>query len=120
MEELERRFEILLRDEEFTSRLGSFVSSYLQVKRRSDAIMESYCSMMNLPTKSEINGMYKKLHDLEKKVDRLSRERHESECSQHEQRRLVQGNRASHDRLEQAVRGRDCKVRNSVNHGTEG
>ena len=77
VEELERRFEILLRDEEFTSRLGGFVSSYVQLKRRSDAIMESYCSMLNLPTKSEINGMYKKLHDLEKKVDRLSRERQE-------------------------------------------
>jgi len=73
VEELERRFDILLRDEEFTTKLGSFVSSYLEVKRRSDGIMERNCSRMNIPTKSEINGMYKKLHDLEKKVDKLSR-----------------------------------------------
>jgi len=73
VEELERRFDILLRDEEFTTKLGSFVSSYLEVKRRSDGILERYCSRMNIPTKSEINGIYKKLHDLEKKVDKLSR-----------------------------------------------
>lgn len=73
VEELERRFDILLRDEEFTAKLGSFVSSYLEVKRRSDGILERYCSRMNIPTKSEINGVYKKLHDLEKKVDKLSR-----------------------------------------------
>ena len=73
VEELEKRFDILLKDEEFTTKLGSFVSSYLEVKRRSDGILERYCSRMNIPTKSEINGMYKKLHDLEKKVDKLSR-----------------------------------------------
>ena len=73
VEELEGRFDILLRDEEFTTKLGSFVSSYLEVKRRSDGILERYSSRMNIPTKSEINGLYKKLHDLEKKVDRLSR-----------------------------------------------
>jgi len=74
VQELEKRFDILLRDEEFTTNLGSFVSSYLQVKSRSDSIMERYCSRMNIPTKSEINGIYKKLHDLQKKVDKLSRE----------------------------------------------
>ena len=73
VEELEKRFDILLKDEEFTTQLGSFVSSYLEVKRTSDGILERYCSKMNIPTKSEINGMYKKLHDLEKKVDKLSR-----------------------------------------------
>jgi hypothetical protein len=73
VEELEKRFDILIRDEEFTTKLGSFVSSYLEVKRKSDGILERYCSKMNIPTKSEINGMYKKLHDLEKKVDKLSR-----------------------------------------------
>jgi hypothetical protein len=73
VEELERRFDILLRDEEFTTKLGSFVSSYLEVKRRSDGILETFCSRMNIPTKSEINVIYKKLHDLEKKVDKLSR-----------------------------------------------
>jgi hypothetical protein len=73
VEELEKRFDILLRDEEFTTKLGSFVSSYLEVKRRSDGILERYCSRMNIPTKSEINGIYKKLHDLEKNVDKLSR-----------------------------------------------
>jgi hypothetical protein len=73
VEELEKRFDILLRDEEFTTKLGSFVSSYLEVKRKSDSILERYCSKMNIPTKSEINGVYKKLHDLEKKVDKLSR-----------------------------------------------
>jgi hypothetical protein len=73
VEELERRFDILLKDEEFTTKLGSFVSSYLEVKHRSDGILERYCSRMNIPTKSEINGIYKKLHDLEKKVDKLSR-----------------------------------------------
>ena len=77
VEELERRFTILLKDEEFTTKLGSFVSSYLEVKRRSDGILERYSSRMNIPTKSEINGIYKKLHDLEKKVDKLSRERQE-------------------------------------------
>ena len=74
VEELERRFDILLRDEEFTTKLGSFISSYLEVKRRSDGILERYSSRMNIPTKSEINAIYKKLHDLEKKVDKLSRE----------------------------------------------
>jgi hypothetical protein len=74
VEELERRFDILLRDEEFSTKLGSFISSYLEVKRRSDSILERYSSRMNIPTKSEINAIYKKLHDLEKKVDKLSRE----------------------------------------------
>jgi Poly(R)-hydroxyalkanoic acid synthase subunit (PHA_synth_III_E) len=73
VEELEKRFDILIRDEEFSTKLGSFVSSYLEVKRRSDGILERYCSRMNIPTRSEIDGMYKKMHDLEKKVDRLSR-----------------------------------------------
>ena len=77
VQELERRFDILLRDEEFTTKLGSFISSYLEVKRRGDGILERYYSRMNIPTKSEINGIYKKLHDLEKKVDKLSRERQE-------------------------------------------
>jgi hypothetical protein len=77
VKELERRFDILLRDEEFITTLASFVSSYLEVKRRSDGILERYHSQMNIPTKSEINVIYKKLHDLEKKVDKLSRERQE-------------------------------------------
>jgi hypothetical protein len=79
VEELERSFDILLREEEFTTKLGSFVSSYLEVKRRSDGILERYHSQMNIPTKSEINVIYKKLHDLEKKIDKLSRERQEPE-----------------------------------------
>jgi len=74
IKELESKFDALLRDEKFASRLGNLLSSFLEVKQRSDRLVEGYQRLFNIPTRTEIDRVYKELHELKRTVRRLSRE----------------------------------------------
>lgn len=68
IQELEARFESLLRDPSFAARLGELLSSFLDVKQRYDSIMEGYYSQMNIPTRAEIDRIHRELYELRKSV----------------------------------------------------
>ena len=65
---LESRFDTLLRDPSFASKLGDLLSAFLDLKRKSDSLMERYYSLMNVPTRSEIDRIHRELYELKKSV----------------------------------------------------
>ena len=71
--ELESKFDALLRDEKFASRLGGLVSSLLDFKQESDKTVERYQSLFNVPTRTEIDRVYRDVHELKRELRRLSR-----------------------------------------------
>jgi hypothetical protein len=73
IKELESKFDALLRDKKFASRLGNLLSSYLEVKQRRHRLIEGYLGLFNMPTRTEIDRVYKELHELKRTVRRLSR-----------------------------------------------
>ena len=68
VEELEGKMDRLLHDPGFASKLASLLSKYLDVKKKSDSMVEKYYTVMNVPTKSEIDNIYKEIHELKKKL----------------------------------------------------
>jgi hypothetical protein len=72
VEEAAREMDRLLHDENFSKKLGSFLSKALDTRKKADLIMEKFYAMMNIPTRSEIDRVYKELHDLKRKVGRRS------------------------------------------------
>ena len=72
VEELEGKMDHLLRDPGFASKLSALLSKYLDVKKKSDSMVEKYYKVMNMPTKSEIDGIYKEIHELKKKLSELT------------------------------------------------
>ncbi|MBI3116656.1 MAG: hypothetical protein HYZ12_04880 [Thaumarchaeota archaeon] len=73
IQELEARFENLLRDHSFATKLGELLSSFLDVKQRYDSIMEGYFSQMNIPTRAEIDRIQRELYELRKSVRGLAK-----------------------------------------------
>ena len=71
--ELESKFDAMLRDEKFASRLGGLVSSLLDVKQKSDKIVERYQKLFNVPTRTAIDRVYREVHEMKREVRRLSR-----------------------------------------------
>ncbi len=69
-QEAEREMDRLLHDEDFSKKLGSFLSKALDTRKKADQIMEKFYTMMNIPTRSEIERVYKELHDLKKQIGR--------------------------------------------------
>ncbi len=58
----------LLRDQKIAAKLGRFLSKVLETKKKADALMENYYAMMNIPTKSEMDKVYRELYLLKKKI----------------------------------------------------
>lgn len=74
IEGLESGMDSLLRDPAFAAKLGSVLSRMLDVRKKADEFMESYYSMMNIPTKSELNRIYKEMYLMKKTIRKLSSE----------------------------------------------
>ncbi len=74
IKELESKFDALVRDEKFSSRLGDLVSSILEIKQKSDGLFATYQGLLNIPTRTEIDQVYKELHELKRAVRKLSRD----------------------------------------------
>ena len=72
VEQSEGKMDQLLRDPEFSKKLSGLLSKYLDVKKKSDSITEKYLKMMNMPTRSEIDNIYKELHNISVKLSDLS------------------------------------------------
>jgi polyhydroxyalkanoate synthase subunit PhaE len=73
LEEFTQGMDKLLRDESVASRMASFLSNMLDLKRESDAFMENYYKMMNIPTRSEMDRVYKEIYSLKKELRNLRR-----------------------------------------------
>jgi hypothetical protein len=69
--ELERSVDRLLNDDGFAKELGGLVSSYLDLKKKSNEILDTYYRQINVPTRGELESVYKELHNLRREVDRL-------------------------------------------------
>ncbi|HVB11842.1 MAG TPA: poly(R)-hydroxyalkanoic acid synthase subunit PhaE [Nitrososphaerales archaeon] len=72
VEELEGKMDHLLHDPGFSSKLASLLSKYLDVKEKSDSMAEKYYRSMNIPTRSEIDSIYKEIHELKKKLSKFA------------------------------------------------
>jgi len=72
VEEAESKMDQLLRDSVFSQKLAGLLSKYLDVKKKSDLITEKYLKLMNIPTRTEIDNIYKELHNISRKLSDLS------------------------------------------------
>jgi len=72
VEEAESNMDHLLRDPNFSQKLAGLLSKYLDVKKKSDSITEKYLNVMNIPTRTEIDNIYKELHNISRKLSDLS------------------------------------------------
>ena len=72
IEGLETGIDGLLRDPSFAAKLGSVLSMMLDVRKKSDEFMEGYFSLMNIPTKSEMNRVYKEMYLMKREIRKLS------------------------------------------------
>jgi polyhydroxyalkanoate synthase subunit PhaE len=81
LEEATEAMDKLLKDPEVASKLASFLSSLMDLKSQSDAFMETYYKMMNIPTRTEMDRAYKEIYDLKKIVRRLRKELDGSDSS---------------------------------------
>jgi hypothetical protein len=91
VEEMEKKMESLLKDQEFAKKLGALLSRSLDIKKRYDSIAEIYFKSLNLPTRSEVDRLYKEMHDLRKEVSERngggSRDAEHTERSRREHKR---------------------------------
>ena len=69
--ELEKSMDRLLTDEGFAKELGGVVSSYLDFKKKSNELLDTYYKQVNIPTRGELESVYRELHNLRREVDRL-------------------------------------------------
>ncbi len=74
MHNLERRTDALLRDGAFSARLGSLLSRFLEVRRRTDEIVQEYMSSFGFPRRSEFDELTRELYLLRREVRELRRE----------------------------------------------
>jgi hypothetical protein len=62
-----------LRSSEFAETNGNILNSNLDMIRARDQLSKQYLSAMGLPTKENLDDIYKKLHELDKKVSDIHR-----------------------------------------------
>jgi len=72
--EVESRLDSLLKDPNFSNKLAGLLSKFLDIKKKSDSMMESYMRTLNLPTRSEMDMISKELYLLKKKIGEPSGE----------------------------------------------
>jgi Poly(R)-hydroxyalkanoic acid synthase subunit (PHA_synth_III_E) len=75
MEGMESGLDSLLRNQAFAAKLGAVLSKMLDVRKKSDEFMDGYYSMMNMPTRTELNRVYKELYLMKKQLRKLSSEK---------------------------------------------
>lgn len=62
-----------LRSQEFAEMNGTVLDRNLEMMRLNEGFMNQYLSAAGLPTKEGINDIYRKLHEIDRKVSKLSR-----------------------------------------------
>jgi hypothetical protein len=71
-------FHEFLKSGHFTSDMGRFLSHFIEFQKLNREVLEeNYLKPMNLPTKTEIDGINKELYSLRKTVKELTRQVHE-------------------------------------------
>jgi hypothetical protein len=88
--ELERSVDRVLNDEGFAKELGALVSSYLDLRKKSNEILDAYYRQINIPTRGELESVYRELHSLRREVDRLR-------TVTDDHRRSVEGSKGAND-----------------------
>ena len=63
----------LVRSPDFAKMDGNILNGNLDIKRINDQFMGQYLSAMGMPTKENLNDIYLKLHDIDKKISEISR-----------------------------------------------
>jgi hypothetical protein len=64
----------LFKTEEFSHLLGRVTDATMDVRKRYDDIMEEYLKMLPIPTRSEMNDLYKTVYQLKKEVRRNTKQ----------------------------------------------
>jgi polyhydroxyalkanoate synthase subunit PhaE len=78
IEEMTNQTDKILRNQETAKEMASFLSSLLDVKSQADNFMETYYRALNIPTKSELDRVYKEIYDLKKALRQLKKESSDS------------------------------------------
>jgi hypothetical protein len=69
--ELSSGIDTLFREPIFASKLAKAFSKMMDVRKKSEELLEDYYSMFNLPTRSEMKKLYKEIHFLKRKLQQL-------------------------------------------------
>lgn len=72
--ENENAYQKLFNTEDFSKLLAEVVDSSMVFKMRCDNLMEEYISFMPIPTKTEINSLYKTVYELKKELKSVKKE----------------------------------------------
>ena len=65
---LEKNYDDFLKSSEGVKSVVQVVESYLEVKEKTDAVLNQIYKSLSLPTKREMEDVYKRIHDLRKKT----------------------------------------------------
>jgi hypothetical protein len=71
VEEYAQGMDKMLRDDRVALKMTAFLSNLLDLKRQADDFMESYYEAMNIPTRSEMDRVYKEIYVLKKELRKL-------------------------------------------------
>lgn len=75
--ENESAYEKLFNTEDFSRLIAEVVDSSMKFKMKCDNLMEEYISVMPIPTKSEINSLYKTVYELKRELKNVKKELNE-------------------------------------------
>lgn len=73
IETFEKTFDRLFRTDEFSSSLGEFVNSIIDIRRLTVELMDEYHKMVGLPTKAQFDEIYDEINRLKRQIKEVSR-----------------------------------------------
>lgn len=72
--EIDKAYDKLFTTSEFSKLMGQYVNTSMDFKMKLDSVLEDYFRMLPMPTRSEMNNLYKTVDNLKREVRQLKRE----------------------------------------------
>lgn len=72
--EIDKAYDKLFTTGEFSKLMGQYVNATMDFKMKLDGILEDYFKMLPMPTRSEMNSLYKTVDQLKREIRQLKRQ----------------------------------------------
>lgn len=72
--EIDKAYDKLFTTAEFSKLMGQYVNTTMDFKMKLDGILEDYFRMLPMPTRSEMNNLYKTVDNLKREIRQLKKE----------------------------------------------